>query len=227
MRKIVIALTIIAFIACFLIGLYLAEIVPGKGSLGSAAGNPLSTPVSKFQHNILIIRVDDLQARSPNLVSIWGLIVYFPEPKLIFQRIYPLGILEKDKIVASFSLSAGNVPSNTFLKSLNQSLNITWDNYILLDTQAGDHFSSWAGGPALNQGETAPDPEQALIAEAEVVRLLCEKYAAQSPESRDSFEWIPVIPDHMQTNMPLDFGLLTADKLNQSGTPVLCEIYND
>ncbi len=228
MRKTVIALTIIAFIACFLVGLYLAEIVPGKGRLGSVTGNnPLSTPASRFQHNILIIRVDDLQTKAPNLVSIWGLIIYFPEPKLIFQRIYPLGILENEKIDASFSLSAGKIPSNSFLKALNQSLNITWDNFVLLDTQAGDHFSTWAGGPALIQNEAVTDPEQALATEAEAIQLLCEKYAAQSGGQRDSFDWTPLIPDHLQTNIPLDFGLLSSDKLSQSGMPVRCEIYND
>lgn len=227
MRKTVIFLTIIAFIACFLIGLYLAEIVPGKGSLkGSASNNPLATPSSRFQHNILIVRVDDLQLKSPALVSIWGLIVYFPEPKLIFQRVYPLTVLENDKIQASFSLSDSKVPSNSFLRTLNESLGIVWDNYIVIDARAGDQFSAWAGGGPISSQEGGEDPGRSLAVEAEALRLICEKFAAQSPGNRDPFDWQPIIPDHLTTNIPLDFGLLSSDRLLESGLPIQCEIYN-
>jgi hypothetical protein len=227
MRKTVIFLTIIAFIACFLIGLYLAEIVPGKGSLkGSASNNPLATPASRFQHNILIVRVDDLQAKSPALVSIWGLIIYFPEPKLIFQRIYPLSMLENDQIVSSFSLSAEKVPSNSFLRTLNESLKIVWDNYVILDAQAGDQFSAWAGGPPVSQADTGADLSQNLDVESQVLRMVCEKYAVQTPGPRDPFDWQPIIPDHLTTNIPLDFGLLSSDRLSESGLPVCCEVFN-
>jgi len=226
MRKPVIVLTIIAFIACFLIGLYLAEIVPGKGSItGQSSNQPLSTPASRFQHNILIIHVDDLQAQSPQLVSIWGLIVYFPDPKLIFQRVYPLDMLENDKIEASFALSAGKVPNATFLKTLNKSLNIVWDNYILMDTQAGDHLSAWSGGPVLSGAEAGQ--EQLITVEGDAVRKLCEKFASQRPGSRDPFDWQSMIPDHFLTNIPFDFGLLSIDRLSQGDTPIKCDIYSD
>jgi len=226
MRKSVIALTIIAFLACFFIGLYLAEIVPGKGGVsGQAGNNPLATPASRFQHNILVIRVDDLQSQSPKLVSIWGLIVYFPEPKLIFQRVYPLSTLENDKIEANFSLSSGKVPSNAFLKVLNESLNIIWDNYILLDIQAGDQLSAWAG--AAGVGGIEPGSDQMFSLEGEAVRQMCEKFAAQSTDTRDPFDWQTTIPDHMRSNIPLDFGLLSIDRLSHGEKPLKCEIYND
>ncbi len=228
MRKTVIALTIISFIACFLIGLYLAEIVPGKGNLkGSASNNPLATPASRFQHNILIVRVDDLQAKSPSLVSIWGLIIYFPEPKLIFQRIYPIDGLDSEKLFSSFSLSSEKVPNNTFLRTLNESLGIVWDNYVVLDAQAGGWFSAWAGGPAIGQPANEADSAQLLALEGEALQQICAKYAAQTPGPRDPFDWQAVIPDHLTTNIPLDFGLLSSDRLAESGLPVQCEVYNE
>lgn len=228
MRKPVIALTIIVFIACFLIGLYLAEIVPGKGNLkGSANVNPLATPASRYQHNILIVRVDDLQAKSPALISIWGLIIYFPEPKLIFQRVFPLDALENEKLLSSFALSSEKVPNNTFLRVLNESLGIVWDNYVILDTQAGDQFSTWAGGPSIDLPEASEDSVQILAVESEAIRRICEKYAEQTPGTRDPFDWQPIIPDHLTTNIPLDFGLLSSDRLAESGMPVRCEVFNE
>lgn len=228
MRKLVITLTIIAFLACFLIGLYLAEIVPNKGGLlGDTAKNPLSTPASKYQHNILVIRVDNLQAKTPQLVSIWGLIIYFPEPKIIFQRVYPLGILENEQIAKSFSLSPRKTPNASFLKILNDNLNIIWDNYILLDTQAGDIFSTWAGGPLFSQVDPASNPDQLVKVEGESVRLICEKFASQSQNGRIPFDWEPVIPEHMQTDIPLDFGLLSLERLTQTGYPVQCNVFSN
>lgn len=228
MRKFVIALTIIAFLACFILGLYLAEIVPGKGELkGSAFKAPLSTPASRFQHNILVILVDDLQSITPQLVSIWGLIIYFPEPKLIFQRIFPLEMLANEEIAESFSISASKVPGTTFLRVLNDNLNITWDNYILLDALAGDAISTWAGGQVLSQMDISTNRDQLISMEGESVQLICSKFSAQSQGARDPFDWSQLIPDHFRTDIPLDFGLLSIDRLALPGIPVQCEIYND
>ncbi len=228
MRKPVIVLTIIAFLACFGIGLYLAEVVPGTGIIQGESGKaPLSTPASRYQHNILVIRVDDLQAQSPQLVSIWGLIIYFPEPKLIFQRVYPLGMVDMNQIQGSFALSSKKIPSQSFLKILNEKLNIQWDNYILIDSQASDAFSAWAGGPPVGQPEVLADSNQLIKVEGEAVRQACTKFAAQSQGQSDSFDWGQIIPDHMQTDIPLDFGLLSLNRLREPGQPIQCDIYSE
>ena len=228
MRKLVIALTIIAFVACFGIGLYLAEIVPGTGVLkGETSKVQLSTPASRFQHNILVIRVDDLGKQSPQLVSIWGLIVYFPEPKLIFQRIYPLGMVDAAEIQGSFSLSSRKVPSQSFLKTLDEKLSIQWDNYILIDTTATDVISAWAGAPASSQPEILADQNQFIQVEGEAVRQVCTKFAGQSQSQRDPFNWENIIPDHLLTDIPLDFGLLSLNRLSEAGQPIQCEIFSE
>jgi len=228
MRKLVIVLTIIAFMACFGIGLYLAEIVPGTGILKGDSGKvQLSTPASRSQHNILVIRVDDLQSKSPQLVSIWGLIVYYPEPKLIFQRVYPLGMVDQNQIKGSFSLSARKIPSQSFLKILNEKLNIQWDNYILIDNLASDAFSTWAGGPPVGQPETLADPSLLIKVEGEAVRQVCAKFSTQSQGQRDSFNWEQVVPDHLLTDIPLDFGLLSLNRLNKTGQAIQCDIYSE
>jgi len=78
MRKFVIFLTILVFLACLGFGLwtsYKPEISKKQAGDGSTVQ---VTPVSQFQNNYLIIHVDNLTADSPQLISIWGLIAYFP-----------------------------------------------------------------------------------------------------------------------------------------------------
>ncbi|MHB8113778.1 MAG: hypothetical protein ACYDHA_10025, partial [Bellilinea sp.] len=62
MRKIVIFLTILVFLACLGFGLYTSYKPEQNKKQVEGGFAPVITPVSQFQNNYLIIHVDDLQA---------------------------------------------------------------------------------------------------------------------------------------------------------------------
>ena len=223
MRKIVIFLTVLVFLACLGFGLYTSYKPEENKNQAENENIPAVTPVSQFQNNYLLIHVDNLTADMPQLISIWGVIAYFPEPKLIFQALYPLPTATNADIQASFSLSSQKVPDPKFLRAMAQINQITWDNYILVDTLTFDLVGQFVFGGSLNL-ESISNP---LPAEIPYMQAICGTFSNQGKDFLEGFRWKEIIPDHFKTNISLDYGLANLDKLLAPGLPVQCEIYGN
>lgn len=223
MRKFVIFLTILVFLACLGFGLYTSY----KPELNKRAVEgdtpPQVTPVSQFQNNYLIIHVDNLTADSPQLISVWGLIAYFPEPKLIFQALYPLDTATNADIQSRYALSNQKVPDPVFLRTLEQVNQITWDNYILMDNLAFDALGQFVYGGGLNI-ESISNP---LPAEQAYMQTMCGTFSIQGQNFLEGFHWKEIVPDHFRSNISMDFGLANIDKLLSPGLQVRCEIFGN
>jgi hypothetical protein len=223
MRKIVIFLTVLVFLACLGFGLYTSYKPEENKNQAENENIPAVTPVSQFQNNYLLIHVDNLTAEMPQLISIWGVIAYFPEPKLIFQALYPLPTATNADIQASFSLSSQKVPDPKFLRTMAQVNQITWDNYILVDTLTFDLVGQYIFGGSLNL-ESINNP---LPAEIPYMQAICVTISNQGKDFLEGFRWKEIIPDHFKTNISLDYGLANLDKLLAPGVAVQCEIYGN
>lgn len=223
MRKFVIFLTILVFLACLGFGLYTSYKPELNKKQAEGAASPLITPVSQFQNNYLIIHVDDLTANAPQLISVWGLIAYFPEPKLIFQALYPLETSTNADIQSRYELSERKIPSSNFLKTLEQVNQITWDNYILMDNAAFDRLGQYVYGSGLNL-DSGGNP---LPAEQAYMQTLCDTFSYQGRDFLEGFPWKEIIPDHFRSNINMDYGLVNMDKLLSPGLQVRCEIFGN
>lgn len=223
MRKFVIFLTILVFLACLGFGLYTSYKPEINKKVVEGDTSPLVTPVSQFQNNYLIIHVDDLTSDAPQLVSVWGLIAYFPEPKLIFQALYPLETATNADIQSRYSLSNQKVPSPSFLKTLEQVNQITWDNYVLMDNLAFDRLGQFVYGSGLNI-DASGSP---LPAEQAYMQTLCDTFSYQGRDFLEGFSWKEIIPDHFRSNVSMDYGLVNLDRLLSPGLQVRCEIFGN
>ena len=105
------------------------------------------------QNNTLIIVVDQLTTSKllykPELEGVWLVASTSKAPRLIFLPLYPnslQGGLQADLNMASqFSLTWNNRPADDFFDYL-FSLDIHWDNYILMDDTALLNLAGLAGG---------------------------------------------------------------------------------
>ena len=222
MRKIVIVLTILVFFACMILGLYASNILPPPGQ-NNSADSTAKPPGVSYQRNIAILHVDDLQADSPKLMSIWGLILYFPEPKVIIQPLYPLDIEGNTDLGNRFSLSSDKTPNQVFMKFLADDNQITWDNYLVLDQQGMSAIGMWAfGGDPLQ----VSDPTlSALQLEKVYFNQLCGALEAQGNQFLSGSAWSDIIPDHMHSNIGLDDMLADWTKLTQGSQPLDCQVF--
>lgn len=220
MRKFVIFLTILVFLACLGFGLYTSYKPEEKQNQVegrfSATDPP---PVSEYQSNYLIIHVDDMQSANPQLISVWGIIAYYPEPKLIFQPLYPMPTATNDQVLRQYKLSNQKIPDPSWLRALADYYQITWDNYILLDTQAMIGLGSTAYGGGIDFAV----PDDPIGAEKPYMQAMCDSFSAQGRNFLMGFPWKDLIPDRFRTNVGLDFGLINMDKMLSPGLPVKCE----
>ena len=222
MRNFLIALTILAFFSCLFLGLYASNLIPGLDQ-SQPLQSAQASPTSPYQQNILIIHVDSLKSKSPQLVSIWGVINYFPEPKIIFQPLYPLGAAGDAMLQSRFSMNSTKSPAPSFLREINQSTQITWDNYILLDHDA---YVLLHDATAQFNGGVVSDPAASIIqVETNFYKQICAAISAQGRDFLRDLSWIELIPDHMITNLSLDIALVNWQKLTGASQP-RCEVFS-
>ena len=221
MRKFVIFLTILVFLACLGFGLYTSYKPEGNGEQAEGRYTSTDLPVSEHQSNYLFIHVDDLQAENPQLISVWGVIAYYPEPKLIFSPLYPMPTATNDKVLERYKLSIQKIPDPTWLRSLSDFFQVTWDGYILLDTAAMNQLSASTFGGGIDFAK----PDDPVGAEKPYMQATCDSFSAQGRNFLIGFQWKDLIPDHFRSNVSLEFSLVNSDKLLSPGLPVRCEIY--
>ncbi len=222
MRKFLIALTILAFFSCLLLGLYTSNLIPGL-DLNQPPQSAQTASASPYQQNILVIHVDSLTSKSPQLVSIWGVINYFPEPKIIFQPLYPLGAAGDAVLQSRFSMNNARSPAASFLREMNQSTQINWDNYILLDHDA---YVLLHDATAQVTVEVVSDPEEGIIqVETNFYKQICAAISTLGRDFLRDISWVEVIPNHMTTNLSLDIALVNWQKLTGAGQP-RCEVFS-
>jgi len=223
MRKTVIFLTILVFLACLGFGLWTSYKPDQNKKLVEGGFSPATTSVSQFQSNYLLIHVDNLQAENPKLVSVWGLIAYFPEPKLIFQALYPMPTATNDQVLQRYKLSSQKIPDSSWLRALADFNQITWDSYILVDDTALTQLGVYVFGAGISQDQ----PANPISMEQSYMQSMCSVFSEQGRNFLDGFSWKELIPDHFRTNVSLDFGLVNTDKLLSAGLPIRCEIFGN
>ena len=227
MRKSVLILTFLVFTICFAAGIYAASLLPeGTRESLKVDQRTIKTPASQFQQNILIIHVDDLQAESPALISVWGMILYFPQPTLIFQPLFPLAIEGNEDLLDFYAISPGKVPSEKFLSALSIKNDIFWDNYILLDSSAVQVFLTQTSENELALADIS-DTSGVIQREEALISGICLSFTQQENSFVDNFTWQNLMNTHMQTDIPMDTFLVNQQKLLGPEKPAQCDVFGE
>ena len=151
-----------------------------------------STAAPNGQHNLLVIGIDNLEAESPRLESIWMILYIPPTPQFTLIPIYPSpyagGEELQNYLESTFALGKELKPDPAFLVAV-QSVNIWWDNYIILDETAMANVVNTASSEnAMNNPDFGSstianlplaweEPETAVLAQAELLNGLCHDFA--------------------------------------------------
>lgn len=224
MRKIFLILSILAFLSCLAAGIFIAQ-----KSLGTdnQQGNiqEIARPSSPHQQNILWIHVDQLEKDQPELISVWGLILYFPEPKIILQPIYPSPIGRDSFPLADFKLTKAKNLNSRFLQRVALQTQMNWDNYILIDHQALSFFAA-----ELTTDEVIFPPNQTdgvITIERAYLSRLCDRFVELEENAFQQIQWRRIIPDHWHSNLPFDEAILHLEKLTSPQNPAKCEVFGE
>ncbi len=224
MRKLFLILSILAFLSCLAAGILIAQ-----NSLSSLreSGIPgdVVHPKSPHQQNILLLHVDQLEKNQPELISAWGLILYFPEPKIILQPIYPTPIGQENFPLAAFKLTKSKNLNPRFIQQVALQTQMSWDNYILIDNQA---LSFFAAELTFDEAFSPENQTTGVISvEGSYFSRLCDRFAELEQIAFQQIQWDHIIPDHWRSNLPFDEAILHWEKLTSPQNPIQCEVFGE
>jgi hypothetical protein len=221
MRNILVLLfVILIFFVCATIGFNLAS--------QQQLSNPLLQilPISRGQHNFIIVLVDQYQQPSSRLVSVWFVSLYSVEsnpPELAFSQIYaPQSTSELSKALGTqFSITSHGDPGNNFWNVI-RSHKIDWENYVVVDLPAAERILEWLLGQSYNAETiiTAFGKEEDTKV---LVGLICQSLPG-TVDKPLPFQWRELIPGHFRTSMRLEDGLVYWDMATHFGSPSRCEL---
>lgn len=221
MRNILVLLfVILIFFVCATIGFNLAS--------QQQLSNPLLQilPISRNQHNLIVVLVDQYQKPSSQLVSVWFVSLYSVEsnpPELAFSQIYsPQSTSDLSKALGTqFSITSHGDPGNNFWKVI-RSHKIDWENYVVVDLPAAGRTLEWLTGLNYNaEALTAmfsKEEDSAVL-----VGLICKSLPGMV-DRQQTFHWRELIPGHLRTSMRLEDGLVYWEMATAFGAPARCDV---
>jgi hypothetical protein len=221
MRNILVLLfVILIFFVCATIGFNLAS--------QQQLSNPLLQilPISRNQHNLIVVLVDQYQQPSSRLVSVWFVSLYSVEsnpPELAFSQIYtPQSTSELSKALgAQFSITSHGDPGNNFWNVM-RSHKFDWENYVVLDLPAAGRILEWLTGLNLN-AEALTTTLSKEDETAVLVGLICNSLPGMVDKTQP-FQWREFIPGHLRTSMRLEDGLVYWEMATAFGAPARCDV---
>jgi hypothetical protein len=238
MKAVVILLSIVAFIACLILGLE-------AGSRSTTSSDPKATATSNLwasvgqQRTIVFIVADDLQTPAPRLVSVW-VVLYRPDlPLVTFLPLFPPNTItitaDPPDLAGAFALGADRSPSTSFIAAL-KSYHFDWNGYVLTDQLGLARTVDWLGGVFLSNnpadGATAlaslvnpwEDPLGALQTQQKLLQSVCEKVSTLKPEAN----WLELagtlMPQHLHTSLSLELAITDWKSLAGGSDPIRCDV---
>lgn len=193
------------------------------------------------QRNLLVIGVDDIDAETPGLRSVW-LIIFMPNtPHFMLLPIYPNGTFADTNqpsatgsLPKAFQLDRGKTPHDSFFKAL-EAKEIWWHDYILLDETAlleignfvarneGDS-SSYPNDVFKNTPNSKDDPLGSLLGQAEFVQLLCKQTTHLSDVERSQYlKLLTKVGGHLRSDLDLETTIMEWQQLIKEGGNITCE----
>ncbi|MCD4672455.1 MAG: hypothetical protein K8R77_07325 [Anaerolineaceae bacterium] len=218
----------LVFLVSAALGLVTASSLSSFFSLPATQKNADAQPEQK---NIIIIHVDDLESRDPQLVSVWSLFSVITEQTYITMKpLYPATFPDPAlaQLADSLDLNTRKQPSQGFLNIL-QAYQLEWDGYILVDHQGILEMHQWLVGTptATLNSQGNPDPDLILQEETLLFNGICRglNQAGTAPQKSD--QWDTIFPGHLKTNVSMSKLIGQWQLLNENQSPLVCNIFSN
>lgn len=229
MKKIGVLIIFVIFIGFAFLGFKVAsKILPATRSVSN---NQANNPTAITQQNYLILRVDDLSANEPALISIWAALVYpSTPPQVMVLPLFPSTNQEvHERMADKFSLTHGKKVSPIFLRWVSREYDLQINGYILADQTALGQSMLWMTGQetsATSAPALSEDEKSALIANGQsVYQQFCQMLLAGSGSGYyAAINWSALLPDHFVTNLSFDELIIQAEKILRAGPLGQCNV---
>ena len=214
--------------ASAILGLVTARSLSAFLDIPTVSGNAV---FDSTQKNVVVIHVDDLHAKNPQLISVWSLFsVLNGQTYITMTPLYP-GIVPDpavSQLASSFDLNGRKKPAKDFLETL-QVFQVEWDGYILVDQQGLMALHQWlAGNHNINLiGQGGSDPTLILQEESLLLTGICYGLNQTGPAPDESVQWDAIYPEHIKTDLSMRTIAQYWQQINQQQTPLVCNILSN
>lgn len=229
MKKFAIAVSILIFAAFVYLGFSAASQMNQRLQLKLNDG---TNELSLSQQNYLLFHVSNLNEESPDLISVWGLLInYADPPHLVFIALYPAASDEaSNRLQTEFRIDRHNTLSNRFIKRIERQFNIETNGYILVDNFAVSLLETWITQRSVNipQKENLSIQDlQSIISNGEIFfSSVCLQAKEQGLKPViDKIRWTELLPAHFSTNLTFEALVLAVDTLTSAESIKNCEVF--
>lgn len=212
-----ILIIIFLFTMCLLIGAKLAN-VSLSGDENIVINNNTQ---EQNQIRFLVMIVDELNKKNPELKSVWSVIIY-NQDSTGFMFI-PLTDENTDgfkDIKRSFIITTDKDPHEKTIKFFNTKFKTKWDAYIVLDHYAVEYLLKWITRDSLD------DNSMVELSKSVLIQNMCVSIISSELNPLESLDWTLINPDHFKTNLPFDRIVGRWQNLSNSDV-ILCEIITE
>jgi hypothetical protein len=173
------------------------------------------------QIRFLVLIVDELNTKNPELKSVWSIIIYDQDSSgLMFIPLSDVNVDGFKDIERSFILTTEKDPHEKTIKFFNTKFKTKWDAFIVLDHYAVEYLLKWITWDSLDVNSMVEFSKPNLI------QNLCAAILSRELNPLETLEWTLISPDHFKTNLPFDRIVDVWKNLSNSNA-ILCEIISE
>lgn len=232
MKKAVFLLVIVIFIASAVLGFQAAA----RLSSGQSSQTQLnqSLPVPSTQTNYLLVHVNDLSVDNPQLVSVWGLFVFYSNPpQVMLIPLFPTYDETRSTALGSaFKISKDGQVSSRFIDEIEKVYEISTVGYVIVDNKGLSSFNKWITGDEIQISavtpQTADEKHIVLYNSQQFFSTACAQFS-RSGVTRfiDQIRWTDLLPSHFSTNLSFESLALAADYFTAAGEIDQCTVLSN
>jgi hypothetical protein len=183
------------------------------------------------QKNYLVILVNDLQSKNPELLAIWSVLATeSPTDMINFISLFPtVNYSTNDQLVSLFNLRNDSVLTTTSLRRLSRVFDLKTDGYFIIDNAA---FLTFAANAGIDQLEVLTETPKALeevgsirSSTSEFFNTICDFFSSGAATSFFSkIDWNAAIPAHMESDNTPDEIIGLIDQMSELPDVNTCKV---
>jgi hypothetical protein len=221
---ILLLIVILIFFGCATLGYQLAT-MQESAKVGNRAGE--IDDLGGEQHNLIIMRVDQLDGKNPRLISVWFVSLYFfndnPSSLTLAQLYPPKTPTNASKALErAFALTSAGDPVAGFWSAL-EGYKIKWEGYVMVDTAGASEVLTWLVGPGDYSAILAA-AEADQNANKQLVEQICGSIVSAGGRDIGLFNWTELVPQHFRSSLRMEAGLAYWARMTSAEKQVRCEI---
>lgn len=187
--------------------------------------------LTESQQNYLLVQVNDLETRTPRLVSVWAAFVYHTDSThLVLLPLFPNPDQKVNAVIArKFRINGDGTLAKTSISKLERQYDIQVNGYIIVDNPAITTLADSLLGQSITPMADTPSAEndiRSVIATAKVnLTELCELLQQENGATLfNKVHWLELLPAHFKTSLSFETLTRELESLGSSNQVQTCEV---